>query len=386
MTNPQEQAQVLIQQAMVALSHHREDEAAILAREAALLAPELESVWLVLAAVSSPQAAEIYLYKALEINPKSERAQKGLEWVEAQKEKQQVAESFENPADQTQDNQAINPADQQPRSGKADTSPPQYPAQAIYPPSNHQPGKSKRQSKTPDYQAIEIKRLYTRKVILWPWILLLVTICLGATIWMVFPPLQNASASNLHANRPSGEIVKPSLTPTPTATFTPSPTPTATPTPTPIPTETPTPLPTDTPAPEVAINPEYVYSADNLPSVGKHERWIDVDISAQTVAAYEGKELINSFLVSTGVAAHPTVTGKFQIYVKYRYTDMAGPGYYLPDVPYTMYFHEGYGLHGTYWHHNFGTPMSHGCVNLRTEDATWLYGWADVGTMVNVHY
>ena len=65
---------------------------------------------------------------------------------------------------------------------------------------------------------------------------------------------------------------------------------------------------------------------------------------------------------------------------------MAGPGYYLPNVPYTMYFYQGYGLHGTYWHHNFGTPMSHGCVNLATPDAEWLYNWASVGTLVNVHY
>ena len=64
---------------------------------------------------------------------------------------------------------------------------------------------------------------------------------------------------------------------------------------------------------------------------------------------------------------------------------MSGPGYYLPDVPYVMYFYDGYGLHGTYWHSNFGTPMSHGCVNLSIPDAEWLYNWADVGTLVNIH-
>ena len=104
------------------------------------------------------------------------------------------------------------------------------------------------------------------------------------------------------------------------------------------------------------------------------------------VYAYEGNTVVNSFLVSTGTWQYPTVTGKYHIYVKYRYTDMAGPGYYLPNVPYTMYFYQGYGLHGTYWHHNFGTPMSHGCVNLQTDDAAWLYNWASVGTLVNVHY
>ena len=51
-----------------------------------------------------------------------------------------------------------------------------------------------------------------------------------------------------------------------------------------------------------------------------------------------------------------------------------------------MYFYKGYGLHGTYWHNNFGTPMSHGCVNLATGDAGWLFSWASVGTVVNVHY
>jgi lipoprotein-anchoring transpeptidase ErfK/SrfK len=64
---------------------------------------------------------------------------------------------------------------------------------------------------------------------------------------------------------------------------------------------------------------------------------------------------------------------------------MTGPGYYLPNVPYTMYFYGGYGLHGTYWHNNFGTPMSHGCVNLSTADSGWLFDWASVGTVVNVH-
>ena len=103
--------------------------------------------------------------------------------------------------------------------------------------------------------------------------------------------------------------------------------------------------------------------------------------------AYEGSTLIRTFLVSTVVAAHPTVTGQFHVYVKYRYALMTGPGYYLPNVPYTMYFYESYGLHGTYWHHNFGHPMSHGCVNLKTEDAQWLYeNFVSIGTLVNVHY
>jgi lipoprotein-anchoring transpeptidase ErfK/SrfK len=102
--------------------------------------------------------------------------------------------------------------------------------------------------------------------------------------------------------------------------------------------------------------------------------------------AYEGDTIVASFLVSTGVSQYPTVTGEYHIYIKLLSTDMSGPGYYLPNVPYTMYFYKGYGIHGTYWHNNFGTPMSHGCVNMYTPDAEWMFNWASEGTLVNVHY
>ena len=111
-----------------------------------------------------------------------------------------------------------------------------------------------------------------------------------------------------------------------------------------------------------------------------------MDLTNQRVYAYEGDVMVNSFIVSTGTWLTPTVTGKYKIYVKIRSGNMPGPGYFLPDVPYIMYFYKGYGLHGTYWHNNFGTPMSHGCVNLRTDEAGWLFNWASVGTVVNVHY
>jgi lipoprotein-anchoring transpeptidase ErfK/SrfK len=207
---------------------------------------------------------------------------------------------------------------------------------------------------------------------------------------MFIPPLQTATASNLRAKRQQGEIIKPTLTPTATATFTPSPTSTPTEMPTVTPTQTETEALLEVVSTEEEFYPEFVYEEGDTElseqDVQSGERWIDVNLSDQTVSAYEGDELLDTFLVSTGTSAHPTITGRFHIYVKYRYTDMSGPGYYLPDVPYTMYFHDGYGLHGTYWHHNFGTPMSHGCVNLRTEDAAWLYDWASEGTVVNVHY
>jgi lipoprotein-anchoring transpeptidase ErfK/SrfK len=140
-----------------------------------------------------------------------------------------------------------------------------------------------------------------------------------------------------------------------------------------------TPLPTQ-PAP-ISQN-----SSNSKYTPGNGEHWIDVNLSKQMLYAYEGNIIVNSFLVSSGVPANPTVTGQYHIYVKYLSDDMRGPGYFLPNVPYVMYFFEGYGIHGTYWHHNFGHPMSHGCLNVETSNAAWIYNWASVGTLVNIHY
>jgi lipoprotein-anchoring transpeptidase ErfK/SrfK len=115
------------------------------------------------------------------------------------------------------------------------------------------------------------------------------------------------------------------------------------------------------------------------------ERWIDVNLSTQTLTASQGAIPVRSMAVSTGLPATPTPVGQFRIWIKLRADDMSGPGYTLPDVPYVMYFYRGYGLHGTYWHTNFGAPMSHGCVNLSTADAGWLFKWASVGTKVVTH-
>ena len=122
------------------------------------------------------------------------------------------------------------------------------------------------------------------------------------------------------------------------------------------------------------------------PSQTLSGKWIDVNLSTQTVTAYEGQTPVYTALASTGTQWTPTVVGAYEIYVKYVSTTMSGPGYYLPNVPYTMYFYKGYGLHGTYWHSNFGAPMSHGCVNLATPDAEWFYNWAPIGTPVVSHY
>ncbi|MGC9397301.1 MAG: LysM peptidoglycan-binding domain-containing protein [Anaerolineae bacterium] len=116
------------------------------------------------------------------------------------------------------------------------------------------------------------------------------------------------------------------------------------------------------------------------------EKWIDVNLSTQTIVAYQGQTAVYSARVSTGLWGTPTVVGTYAIYAKYVSAPMSGPGYYLPNVPHIMYFYKGYGIHGAYWHNNFGTPMSHGCVNLSLADAEWFYNWAPMGTKVVTHY
>jgi lipoprotein-anchoring transpeptidase ErfK/SrfK len=119
---------------------------------------------------------------------------------------------------------------------------------------------------------------------------------------------------------------------------------------------------------------------------GTSGRWIDINLSRQRLVAWQGNTPIQAMTVSTGTSRYPTPVGKFRTYAKYPSTNMSGPGYYLPGVPHTMFFYRDYAIHGTYWHSNFGTPMSHGCINLSKADAAWLYSWAPVGTSVMVHY
>jgi lipoprotein-anchoring transpeptidase ErfK/SrfK len=143
-----------------------------------------------------------------------------------------------------------------------------------------------------------------------------------------------------------------------------------------------------------ATGPHTLPTAQPLPPINtlvppppdSRVRWIDVDLTIQTLTAYEGRTALRAALISTGRSSTPTPVGIYRIYLKLRFDDMSGPGYYLRDVPYTMYFHRGYGIHGTYWHSNFGQQMSHGCVNLPTAEAEWLFNWAEVGTPVSIHY
>jgi hypothetical protein len=111
------------------------------------------------------------------------------------------------------------------------------------------------------------------------------------------------------------------------------------------------------------------------------ERWISVDLFEQVAIAYEGTTPVFATLVASGLPEWSTNEGLFHIYVRYDRTVMSGAEgqedfYYLEEVPFTMYFDNDIGLHGTYWHDGFGYRHSHGCVNLSITDAHWLYNWA----------
>ena len=115
-------------------------------------------------------------------------------------------------------------------------------------------------------------------------------------------------------------------------------------------------------------------------TIPDEERWIRVDLSEQIVVAYEGKKPVRAFIISSGLSRTPTVTGEFRIITKVSSQTMSGGSgayaYYLPGVKWVQYFYRDYGFHGTYWHNNFGQPMSHGCINMTNADAKWLFDWA----------
>lgn len=122
-------------------------------------------------------------------------------------------------------------------------------------------------------------------------------------------------------------------------------------------------------------------------STATGEKHIYVDLTHQTLTAYQGNTVFLQTYVSTG-KWHPTPTGDFKIWTRLRATRMtggSGADYYdLPNVPWVMFFANnevsegaGFSLHGAYWHDNFGHPMSHGCVNMRIVDAEKIFNWID---------
>lgn len=114
---------------------------------------------------------------------------------------------------------------------------------------------------------------------------------------------------------------------------------------------------------------------------------IYIDLTNQKLYAKEGDRVVYEFLISSGKWGW-TPTGDFNIWIKLNSTRMTGGSkekgtyYDLPNVKWTMFFYNkaipksrGYGIHSAYWHNNFGHPMSHGCINMKTEEAKLIYDW-----------
>lgn len=126
-----------------------------------------------------------------------------------------------------------------------------------------------------------------------------------------------------------------------------------------------------------------------LPKWAKEgERWIEINLAKQTLLAVEGEGPVYATLVSTGAGGmsddaekNPFVTPKgiFRVHTKHVASTMDSrqpeAEFELRDVPYIQYFKDGYALHAAYWHDQFGTPRSHGCINLAPKDAAKLFGF-----------
>jgi lipoprotein-anchoring transpeptidase ErfK/SrfK len=479
--------------AQQALKSGDKDTANRLAAQAAELAPELEEVWLLMAALTGPRESMQHLQKALQINPNSERARKGMTWALGRMKQDRETETpnvASLPVEPVQAQQPVGTSEPEPARPQVSwqVSPVSQPESNV----EEEPEVAfqedvveevKTKTAPTDIPTTKNKGAFMRsRSSLLPLLVVLLCLVLAWAGWRsvtpvaaflsdkllsspnrgpawaevnitkpdnllaepllpvaplpptaapleatlppssslaTLTPTESAIATSLPSLTPiPPTAVPPSSTPEPTntmpvATASPLPTDTAlapvtlvpTVQPTNVPEATPTALPTDsvgptstpdlftqaspTPLPTDTALPGPTLYVPPTPRPGTGSgagHWLDVDLTNQMLYAYDGNTLVSSFVVSTGTWEHPTVTGQYRVYIKYKYTDMSGPGYYLPNVPFTMYFYQGYAVHGTYWHNNFGTPMSHGCVNLSIPDSEWVYNFSTVGTLVNVHY
>ena len=166
------------------------------------------------------------------------------------------------------------------------------------------------------------------------------------------------------------------------------------------------------------------------PEIPREDKKLEVNLTTQALTAYEYGKIVFQTNVSTGIPgggasgekglSTTTPNGKFEIVDKYPSKHMGfsyfssttnggslagSDGYVLPGIPWTSFIAlpgkntAGHAFHGTYWHQNFGAPMSHGCINMRTHEANWVFRWvlpphttsaisnhSTRGTSVEIHY
>ncbi len=135
-------------------------------------------------------------------------------------------------------------------------------------------------------------------------------------------------------------------------------------------------------------------AATRPPEVPEGGKWIHVDIGDQTLTAYEGERPVFLTLISSGNEEkdpeYATPRGTFQMQSKHVSATMDNlamddGAYSIEDVPWTMYFHSSYALHGAFWHSVFGHQRSHGCVNMTPKDAHWIFQWSDPALPLGWH-
>ena len=343
--------QELIQKASQALGRGDKRAARTWAQLAVARAPQNEEPWLILAAVSSPQASLEYLKQALLVNPGSERAMRGLRWAQTRL------------------------AEQRPK-----------PKTAIYPLAATQPTRLPPKPQTPPRKPP--LRLASALVTF------LLLACV-AFVWVIWPGNAASALALIRSENTSSvggpawslaDIAKPTYTPSATATLLPTATPTLTPTSTPTSAPTPTALPTDGPV----VGP--VTGAQ--PSPASDGKYILVSISEQHLYAYQDGELVYSVIASTGMN-HSTRAGVFHVLDKIPNAYGATWNIWMPNwlgIYYSGSLENG--IHALpilsngarLWAGYLGTPISFGCVVLGVDDAQWIYDWADVGTTVEIRY
>ena len=356
----------LTRQARAALKTGDKQKARTLAQQALRADPQNHMAWMTLAvATPSPQAAMDYVQRAHRIHPDDPNVQKGLIWAKRQltaERKQQVTP-------------------------------------IITPVTPEQERRQKRPFLPILLIIILLLGIGTIAYFSWSQFggdgnaaaVAVVTVEKTASTELVESAVSPSAITPIPLTPSSQPIIAPDSTPHPiqpkniTANSTPQTW--ATWTTTPTPTNTPTPSPTWE---ATFLAPQEGALGKRPLNIGITEKWIDVDLTNQTLTAYEGDALVYQTLISSGLSPNLTVTGQFRVWLRFEAQTMDGArlgyDYYLENVPYVMYFFEDYALHGTFWHNNFGNPMSHGCVNMETGDAGWLFDWSEMGTVVNVHY
>lgn len=126
------------------------------------------------------------------------------------------------------------------------------------------------------------------------------------------------------------------------------------------------------------------------PEIDPNEKKIVANLDYQTLSCYEGNNEVFFCRISSGLKYDPstgqtsdklaTPVGNLLTHWKIISLNMTAgsyqTGYSTPAVPWnTMISGDGIAIHGAFWHNAFGEKRSHGCINVKPEDAKWIFRW-----------